>query len=297
MRLIRLALLPALAGLVLLPAAAAGAPKRIVSIEWENTENLLALGIKPVGIADAETMSTWTPIVPPKATDVGSRIAPNIERIASLEPDLIVVTTRGGAPPFVRQLRQIAKTLVLDQYAGKRTDGSLYDAMIRGLRRTAAAVGRRARGETVIRSLESTYAKLRKRIKRKGRAGDRVVFSYPWGAPGRPMVQLATDNGMPATVLRRLGLRNPWHGQRGRYGFTRISPEGLVKVQKADWVLFPLAREFREEFGQVTSQPFFNRLDFVKRGRFRTLAGNTWPYGGPLSAKVLAQRVAGAITR
>lgn len=278
------------------PAAAQAAPKRVVSIEWDNTENLLALGVKPVGIADADLMRTWTPINPPDVPDVGSRVQPDIEKIASLDPDLIVITIRPGSEKLVAQLRRVAKVLVLDPYTGKGGRGALHRRMIEGLRRTAAAVGQRARGDAVIRALERDYATLRRRIKRAGHAGDTVAFGTPAGTTDRPRIAFGTDYGVTATVLNRLGLRNAWHGKSDAYGWTIAAPEALVKVQNADWMLFAIPSQYRPQLNALRSQQFFRELSFVKRNRFRTLPGNTWVMGGPLSARVLARRVAATVT-
>ena len=67
----------------------------IVSLEWGLTENLVALGVEPVGQADVEGYHTWDTVAPIDAgtPDVGTRGEPSLDAISALEPDLVVTTT------------------------------------------------------------------------------------------------------------------------------------------------------------------------------------------------------------
>ena len=65
-----------------------GVPKRIVALEWLYAEDVLALGIQPVGVADIEGMNQWVNIpveIGPEVTDVGTRQEPNVELYRILE--------------------------------------------------------------------------------------------------------------------------------------------------------------------------------------------------------------------
>ena len=67
----------------------------VVSLEWGLTENLLTLGVTPVGQADVEGYNTWDTVVPldPSVADVGKRGEPSLDAIAALDADLVVTTT------------------------------------------------------------------------------------------------------------------------------------------------------------------------------------------------------------
>lgn len=71
-------------------------PKRIVALDFNYTEDLLALGITPVGVADIDsptgfnTLVNIQPALGPEVVDVGGRQGPNLEIIAELQPDLIL---------------------------------------------------------------------------------------------------------------------------------------------------------------------------------------------------------------
>jgi iron complex transport system substrate-binding protein len=287
-------LLAALAAGLLAPSAHA-APKRIVALEWDAVENLVALGIKPVGAADLRGYRTWVSIgLPGGITDVGRRQEPSVERIAKLRPDLIVVPGyRVGAS--LKTLRRIAKVLVTNPYPGDTSDGAQFDAMVKDFRALGTAVGRRARAESVLRGMSSSFSSLRKRLARADRDRIRVTIATPGGTSGSPAARLFTDNSAAAEILRRLGLRNGWTASAGRYGFSTVGVEALRKVQSG-WLAFVYPGELAGEIKRFTGQSSYKRLEMVRRKRVRNLRGNTWLFGGPLSSKVFAQRLTAALT-
>ncbi|HKR43876.1 MAG TPA: ABC transporter substrate-binding protein [Paraburkholderia sp.] len=72
----------------------AGAP-RVVVLDWGLTETLLALGVVPAGIAEIDdyNANVVAPPVPAGVPDVGLRLSPNLEWLAQLAPDLILINS------------------------------------------------------------------------------------------------------------------------------------------------------------------------------------------------------------
>src|SRR5690554_378402 len=90
-----------------------GTPQRVVVLEWTYAEDVLALGVQPVGAADIENYNKWVNIgteLSSEVVDVGTRQEPNLETIASLEPDLIIAVSFRHKP-ILDQLNAIAPTL------------------------------------------------------------------------------------------------------------------------------------------------------------------------------------------
>ncbi|MFI5896266.1 iron chelate uptake ABC transporter family permease subunit [Actinoplanes sp. NPDC051513] len=69
--------------------------KNVVSLEWGLTENLVALGVKPVGQADVKGYNVWDSVFPIDAStpDVGRRGEASLDSIVALDPDRVVTTT------------------------------------------------------------------------------------------------------------------------------------------------------------------------------------------------------------
>lgn len=93
-----------------------GTPKRVVALEFSFVDDLVAIGVKPVGIADDNNPSSIIPPVRAKVagyTSVGLRATPNLETIASLHPDLIIADATRDAK-IMKKLQAIAPTIALD---------------------------------------------------------------------------------------------------------------------------------------------------------------------------------------
>lgn len=285
----------AAAGALTAPGAHA-APSRVVALEWEYVEDLLALGITPVGAADLKGFRTWVPIrLPGGIRDVGTRQEPSLERIAALRPDLIITPTFRSART-IDNLRKIAPTMALEPYPAQRRTDEQYVAMVNNFRRIAKRVGRSSRGEQVITKLTRTQRSLKAKLRRGGRARIRITVVQPGGSVGSPQLRLFTRNSLTNGVLRRLGLRNNWTVPNEKYGFSTVGMEALRRVQNG-WAAFIYPAQYESTVKRFTSQSSFKSLQMVKKGRVRTMPGNTWPFGGPISTRVYAEQLAAALLR
>ena len=67
---------------------------RIASLDYGLAETLIALGHPPVALPSAADWDRWVvePPLPPSVVDLGSSLEINFERLAKVEPDLILTT-------------------------------------------------------------------------------------------------------------------------------------------------------------------------------------------------------------
>ena len=63
-------------------------PKRVVVLNWDLLEQVLALGVTPVGAPELESYRLWVvkPEAPKEITDIGSRSEPNLPHHQQGEP-------------------------------------------------------------------------------------------------------------------------------------------------------------------------------------------------------------------
>jgi iron complex transport system substrate-binding protein len=269
--------------------------RRVVTLEWDATEDVLALGVQPVGAADTRNYPDWVGAGPRPdgaTADVGGRVEPSLERIAALKPDLIVANREGVAKSQAK-LERIAPVVVFRPTAA---GGSEWKRMVRQFRGLATLLGREDRAREVLEQTEKALADSRARVAEAGVAGDEVAIVQAFTA-GKPTANLFDDGALLVEVVRRLGLKNAYDGRRRPFGVTSTSLEGLRKVGDADWML-TLAQATDDPFTSVWRENrAYRRLPVVARGRVRPLGGDTWTWGGPLSIALAAERIAGAVTR
>ena len=272
--------------------------RRIVAIEWEAAENVRALGGELVGAGDAEIYRDWVAAGEPLATSttsVGTRGEASLERIAALKPDLIV-GGRDGTAKNVDKLERIAPLAVFDIAPKPGSGDTEWDRMRTQVERLGVLLGREQQASDLLARLDDTLAAQARRIEQAGAKGDAVALVQAFTS-GKPSARLFDDGAQLVAVAERLGLRNAFRtGEPQQWGITPAGLEGLRKIGDADWVL-TMALEEDDPFRETWSKnPAYRRLPVVERDRVVPIGGDTWPWGGPLSAALAAERIADAVT-
>lgn len=135
-------------------------PQRVVVVGLTEQDVLLELGVTP--IATTEWYGEQPYAVWPWAADLLGDAEPTVldatdgpeyERIASLEPDLIVGTNAGMTEEMYDKLAEIAPTVT-----SVEGSGLYFSDWQDQTRQVARAVGRSAEGEALIAGVEDAYA-------------------------------------------------------------------------------------------------------------------------------------------
>jgi ferric hydroxamate transport system substrate-binding protein len=267
-------------------------PKRIVVLEYMFAEDLAALGVIPVGMADATNYPGWFDYDKERlgrVPDVGTRQEPSFEAIAALQPDLILGVGLRHASIFAA-LNRIAPT-VLFQYSpdldkNEASEASLtqLDWSRKILHTIACLTGREDAGRAVEAKLDAGLARDARRIAQAGRGGEQVAWLQDLGLLDRYWA--FTGNSMAGGVARALGLAS---------GYPEFTREGTTYVTSKDMLSQPnLAVLFVS--GSGPEVPLAAKLDspiwrFVPARRAERVAlveRNLWVFGGPMSALRLA---------
>ncbi len=146
-------------------------PSRIISLVPGATEMLFAIGAGPRVVA----VSSYDK-EPPEVTSlprVGALIDPDVERILSLKPDLIVVY--GSQHDLAQQMGRAG--IAHFSYV----HGGLPD-IFRTIRELSARTGDTEQGERVVKGIEATLADVAKRVAGRPRPKTMIVFGREPGA-------------------------------------------------------------------------------------------------------------------
>lgn len=269
-----------------------GTPARVVVLEWEYTEDVLALGVQPVGAADITNYKKWVNITPQLAdsvTDVGTRQEPNLEVIQSLKPDLII-TSKMRSENIKDQLEAIAPTLIYNAYP-EEGQGSQYDAMENTFKSIALALNKVEEGNKVLEQVQNSYTEAAQKLQASGKENAPVALVLGYSADNVPHFRLYKNNAMATEILAKIGLKNAYTDEKFElYGFTETTLESLVGVQDAN-LLYIVQDSDNIIENQLKDNAVWNGLNFVKENRIYPLGGDLWTYGGPLSAQILAEKV------
>lgn len=274
-----------------------GTPRTIVVLEWTYAEDLLALGIQPAGVADVEGYRAYLNIQPELAADVadvGTRQEPSLEAITALQPDLII-GVQFRHEPLYDTLSDIAPTLIFNPYPEDRNI-TQFDEMKTTFMTIAEAAGRVDEGTAVLDEMQASFDEATAELDAAGQGGQEFLLVQAFTAQDAPQMRVFIDSSMAVQVLHAIGLENAWEGEFDVYGFNTVGIEALTEVDDANF-LYMVQSEDDVFANQWQDNPVWNGLGFVEEGRTYPLGGDTWPFGGPLSAELLAETVVAALTR
>lgn len=264
------------------------AATRVVALEWSYAEDLLALGVQPVGVADMAGYHKWVKVdleFADSVEDVGRRQEPNLEKIAALQPDLIIVP-RFRAAAIYDDLSAIAPVLAFNNYP---SDGSSqFQRMITTFMTIATAVGKEEQASDVLARVENTFAEVSEHLADQDKAGAGFIITQAFTSSDVPTMRFFTDNAMAVSILEQLGLENAWDDAAGAYGFSTVGVESLGEID-ADTLFFYIVQDDDNIFTGDEVSPLWDSLEFVQNGNAHPLGGDIWLFGGPLSAEILAQ--------
>ncbi|MFH5187385.1 ABC transporter substrate-binding protein [Paenibacillus sp. TAB 01] len=275
-----------------------GTAKRVIALDWSFVEHLLAVGVQPVGIADIKGYKTWVNIPPQldaSVVDVGMRTEPSLEAIAALKPDLIV------APDFrikssYEALSKIAPTVAFNPYPAEGA-GNQYEEMEKTFKTVADLVGKKAEADQVLSDVQKSFDDAKAKLKAKGKEGAAIAVTQAYSQQNAAVLRMFTDNSMLIQIMQRIGLKNAFVASKFEpNGFATTSVEALPAVQNASFIY--IVQDNDNIFDkQLKDNAVWNGLTFVKEKRTYKLPGNTWTFGGPLSAKSIADLVTNALTQ
>ncbi|WP_026257037.1 ABC transporter substrate-binding protein [Actinopolymorpha alba] len=267
--------------------------KRVVALEWVYAEDLLAVNVTPVGIADKAGYSKYVgggARLAPQIRDVGSREMPNINAIQALRPDLIVTDMSRGASN-ISQLRSVAPVLVFNPY---RSDMSAWDEMRTTFLQLSTAVDRSAQAAKVLNRLDATVRVGKQKLSDSGKGDMAFALVQGFSEQGMPVIRIFGSTSLAGETIEQLGLKNDWKGRPDQYGFSTVNVEDLGSVSMADFLYLAAPRD-NIFTGTLANNAAWKDLEFVRTSRVHALGQGTWFYGGPLSTMRCVNEVVRAL--
>ncbi|GAA4875678.1 iron-siderophore ABC transporter substrate-binding protein [Saccharopolyspora cebuensis] len=258
-----------------------GPAKRVAATEWNGVEELVSLGVMPVGVADPEGYEQWVSAAPldDSVRDIGTRGEPSIDAISSLGLDLVVVTA--GLPEgALRQIESRVPVLVIEGGNAADPIGSLFSDV--GM--IAKATGTEPAAAALRAEFDDGLAAAKAEVERLGAAGDQVAFSDAYVNSGSVTIRPFTEGSLVSAVFERIGLRNPWPMQGDpRYGLGQTDVEGLTRLP--DVRFWYLANgSLGDPYAEVLADnAIWRGLPFVQRGAVHRFPDGLWMFGGPKS--------------
>ncbi|MGC5001377.1 ABC transporter substrate-binding protein [Streptomyces sp. DT203] len=240
------------------------APKRVVVLDVGEFDNVVSLGVKPVGYAPSEgdaAIPSYLKKDVGNPKNVGTINNLNLEAIAGLKPDLILGSQLRAADKY-DQLSKIAPTVFSIRPGFTWKENYLLNA---------AALDRTAKAKSELDAYEKKATKLGEDI-----GPDKPTISMVRYLPDR--IRLYAKASFIGTILEDAGLPRPKNQQINDLA-AEISPEKIDEAD-ADWIFTGVYGDPKAtKRDTARSNPLWKNLKAVKEGRAKDVPDETWYLG------------------
>ncbi|WP_406010789.1 ABC transporter substrate-binding protein [Streptomyces sp. NBC_00637] len=256
------------------------APAKVVALSEPTLDAALALGVTPVGATAGRgqrDVSTYLADKAGKAQVVATVAEADMEKVAALRPDLILLDETTAVKSEVAELQAIAPTVVTAR---------LDEDWRKAFTATADALDKKADAERILTGFDADVAAAKAKL---GTNAGAVVSVVRW-QNGAPSV-VGKGVGHVGSTLTSLGLARPADQQGASAGHSEpVSLEKLSTVD-GDWLFFGTLgdrADGEKAYAEAKKVPNFGRLKAEQAGRVVVVQGSAWnSAGGPLAAGIV----------
>nr|WP_037581757.1 iron-siderophore ABC transporter substrate-binding protein [Phaeacidiphilus oryzae] len=243
-------------------------PERVVVLDVGELDNVVSLGVKPVGVAYTDGSQKMPSYLKAKAgtpKSVGTIDNLNLEAIAGLHPDLILGSKLRAGGQY-KTLSQIAPTVfsVRPGYTWKQN-----------FLLNAAALDRTAQAESELSAYQRKAQQVGAAVKRHN-GGRMPTISMLRFMPDR--IRLYANKSFIGTILQDTGLPRPKNQDVDELA-VETSPENIDQAD-ADWIftgVYGPADQTKQS--QTRNSPLWRNLSAVKAGHAVDVPDETWYLG------------------
>jgi iron complex transport system substrate-binding protein len=230
-------------------------PQRVVVLDTGELDDALALGVKPVGAVRTDVASGFLSYLEGQADDienVGTIAEPNLERIAALQPDLILSTTVRHEEIY-EQLDAIAPTVLAPDLGDTWKENFLL---------YADALNKSDEAEQMLADFEARAAELGRTI------GTGKTLSIVRFLPGQ--IRLYSDKSFSGVILDDMGLTVP-EPAVGEETYLELSPEQVTQAEADYLYVSTYGPEEDTDRAKVVGGPLWSTIPAVEAGQVHEL--------------------------
>jgi iron complex transport system substrate-binding protein len=241
-----------------------GTPKRVVVLDTGELDSAMTLGVTPVGSVEAVEGLGYPSYLEgtEEIENVGTIEQPNLEKIASLEPDLILSSNLRHEKIY-DQLSQIAPTVFTETTGVTWKEN--FDVH-------AKALGKTEEAEQVEKDYQSRMEEFQKAMGENPPTVSVVRF-----LPGD--TRIYQKESFIGTILEDAGLPRPKSQDVEEFAILNASQE-LIPEMGGD-VIFTTVYGPEDEttMDKITSDPLWRKLEAVQQGEVYEVSDDLWMLG------------------
>lgn len=262
-------------------------PIRVAALGWGLTESVIELGVTPVAVGDMKGYQEWVkrPAIPASTEDLGVREEPNLEKLAELKPDVILVGA--GLKGIKSTLEKIAPVVLFDSYQADHNNAEQVDKDFMTL---ATLLDKEAIAVNKLQQRDEAFKHLKAQLKQ----------AFPNGLPKVATMRFANTtsayvyggNSMPQYALEALGIDNALTIKNSQWG---LEQKRLKFLRAVDQNILLYFQPFYEE-EKLNASPLWKAMPFVQQGNVASVE-STWTYGSSMSLQYLAEAMTDSLLK
>ncbi|MDQ4021073.1 MAG: iron-siderophore ABC transporter substrate-binding protein [Actinomycetota bacterium] len=251
-----------------------GMPQRVVVLDTGELDSVLALGVKPVGSVRVDADQEFPAYLQDKTQGVetvGTIRAPDLEKIAALNPDLILSNKVRDADKY-DTLRQIAPTVFAEEVGVAWKENFLL---------AGRALGKEAEAEQILADYEE-------RARAVGRlAGNPAETEVSMVRQMPDSIRLYGKGSFIGTILEDAGFSRP-EIQQVDETKVDISREQISQAE-GDLIFYSgFGPTSQAALDELVAGPLWQNLSAVQNGKSYEVADDLWYLGiGPIAANLV----------
>lgn len=247
-------------------------PQRIVVLDTSALDNLLALGVKPVGAPYSVSVNAnffaYLASDTKGIENVGTVDQPNLESVAKMNPDLII-GSKTNHDAVRDKLKQIAPVYFVDKTG---------DMWKEAFRQYADAVNQNEKGKEVLAAYE-------KRVNAfKSASGDKMKsLKVSLLRPRQDHVAIYLKQSFGAALIEEAGLSRP-AGQTKDAFSSKVTEEQIAELDGDLIIWYGRENELGYFQTKIQKNPLWNTLAAVKNKQVHQVDWEVWLSGAGIQA-------------
>ncbi|GIU17049.1 iron-hydroxamate ABC transporter substrate-binding protein [Shewanella sp. c952] len=253
-------------------------PIRVAALNWDVAEQVLALGVTPIAMPDINGYREWVmqPKVPDSVMDIGSRVEPNFQRLATLKPDVIIIAS--PQLDLLPRLEKIAPVLFYQTYSEHHDNAR---AAIDNFRLIAQLLDRETQAEQRLTQMQHSIATMRQQLAQAYQGKLPTVTTFRFAS--MTSIYQFGDNSTAQYALLLLGISAAIEQAPTQWGVKQKRLKELRHVGDGVALYFePFAQQ-----QQLSTSVMWNAFPFVRYHKMNSVKP-AWNYGGAVSIEYMA---------
>jgi iron complex transport system substrate-binding protein len=241
-------------------------PQRVVVLDAGELDAALTLGITPVGavsaLQDGPFLSYFSTDKLKGITNVGTISQPNLDKILSLNPDLIL-SNKIRSNTIYSKLAEIAPTVLAENLGATWKENFILDA---------DALGKKTEGEAI---LQKYYDRLKEFKQKVGEATlKNTKVSMVRVIPGQ--LRLYANGSYIGVILKDAGFSRPTAQDVNGKTFVTVSSYESIPQMDGDIIFLSQYGDSQAKLQELQNQPQWKLLAAVKNNKVFTVNDDYW---------------------